>query len=58
MFETIKDSDTNLSGRVDNSHLHIFSSLTDVSDDTTSGTVLRGFHPMSSFSNWISWHRL
>jgi len=48
MFEIIKDS-TNLSGRVDNLQFFIFNSLSDVSDDTTSGTVLREFRPMSSF---------
>jgi len=50
MFEIIKDS-TNLSGRADNLHMLISNSLRDVSDDTTSGTALRGFHPMYSFSN-------
>jgi len=50
MFETIKYS-TNLSGRSDNSHIIIFNSLSDVSDDTTSGTMLREFLPMSSFSS-------
>jgi len=50
MFEIIKDS-TNLSGRVDNSQFSISNSLSDVNDDTTSGTMLRGFFAMSSFSN-------
>jgi len=50
MFEIIKDS-TNLSGRLDNLQLLISNSSSDVSDDTTSGTVLRGFSPMSSFSS-------
>jgi len=50
MFEIMKDS-TNLSGRVDNLQLPIFNSLSDVSDDTTSGTVWRGFSAMSSFSS-------
>jgi len=59
MFQTERIlSNTNLSGRVDNSQLLISNSLSDVSDDTTSGTVLRGFLPMFSFSNWVSWHRL
>jgi len=50
MFEILKNS-TNLSGRLDNSQIHIVNSLSDVSDDTTSGTVLRGFFAMFSFSN-------
>jgi len=34
---------TNLSGRLDNLQFDIINSLSDVSDDTTSGTVLRGY---------------
>jgi len=50
MFERIKYS-TNLSGRVDNVQLLKSNSLSDVSDDTTSGIVLKELYPMSSFSN-------
>jgi len=49
---------TNLSGRLDIPQLFIINCLSDVSDGTTSGTVLRRFPPMFSFSNWVSWHRL
>jgi len=42
---------TNLSGRLDISQLFISSCLSDVSDDTTSGTLFRGLLPTSSISN-------
>jgi len=42
---------TNLSGRLDIPHALISNCLSDVSDDTTSGTVLRVLYAMSSFSN-------
>jgi len=32
--------------------------LSDVSDDTTSGAVLRGLLYMSSISSWVSWQIL
>jgi len=51
MLETIKDCDTNLSGRVNNLQFNISSCLSDVSDDTTSGTMLRGFSRKFMFSN-------
>jgi len=42
---------TNLSGRLDIPHPLIFNCLSDVSDDTASGTVLRVLPPMYSISN-------
>jgi len=55
MFKTKqKFSHTNLLGRLDNLQPSISNSLSDVSDDTTFGNLLRGFNTMSSFSSWDS----